>query len=139
MEIDNLFEKIAELKVKFQHFYQHRKKITALDNHSSVVKFYHKSYLSLIKVCMNEGFLGGEESQFLEFLLKKYEVSYLDWAHRTNWLKKQMNIKKKAVKRAPKVSPVQIMMDFEKKHQAQVAIPVALLAFKSMPQISPRV
>lgn len=139
MEIDNLFEKIAELKVKFQHFYQHRKKITALDNHSSVVKFHHKSYLSLIKICMNEGFLGGEESQFLEFLLKKYEVSYLDWSHKTNWLKKQMNIKKRPSKKVMKHKAAQIMMDFEKLQKTPVAIPVAIMAFKSMPKISQRV
>lgn len=39
---------------------------------------------------MQESFLEEKESDFLDHMLKKYELNYLDWAHRTKWLKEQM-------------------------------------------------
>lgn len=133
MENENLFEKIAELKERFGHFFQHRKKISALENYSSVVKFHHKNYLALIKACMNEGFLGEEESMFLEYILKRYEMNYLDWMHRTKWVRDRMGIKKPK----PKVVPEQMLIDFEKAHKS-VAFPVALIAKQNSPQIAAR-
>ena len=85
-----LFDKVAELKEKFATFFQHRKKLKALENYSSAIPFQHRKYLYLIKNCMEDGFLHQEEAQFLDHMLKKYEVNYLDWAHKTKWLKEQI-------------------------------------------------
>lgn len=85
-----LFDKVSELKARFSSFFQHRKKIKALENYSEVGYFQHRNYLTLIKHCMNESFLEEQESLFLDHMLTKYELNYLDWAHRTKWLKGQM-------------------------------------------------
>lgn len=85
-----LFDKVSELKDKFSQFFQHRKKVKALENYSEVGCFQHRNYLTLIKHCMNESFLEEQEVNFLDHMLKKYELNYLDWAHRTKWLKGQM-------------------------------------------------
>lgn len=86
-----LFDKISDLKEKFKNFFQHKKKMQALDNYSSVAPFQHKDYLVLIKRCMADGFLGEKEAEFLCYMLEKYELNYLDWSHKTNWLKGEMN------------------------------------------------
>jgi hypothetical protein len=39
---------------------------------------------------MNDGFLGEKESDFLTYMLEKYEINFLDWFHRTKWLKSEM-------------------------------------------------
>lgn len=85
-----LFDKVSELKDKFSKFFQHRKKLKALENYSEVGCFQHKNYLTLIKHCMTESFLEEKEADFLDHMLNKYELNYLDWAHRTKWLKSQM-------------------------------------------------
>lgn len=86
-----LFDRIEELKEKFCNFFQHRKKLKALENYSTVVPFHHKKYLYLIKNCMDDGFLEQKEAEFLDYMLTKYEVNYLDWSHRTKWLKGEMH------------------------------------------------
>lgn len=133
MENESLFDNLSGLKEKFQHFYQHRKKITALENYSSTVKFHHKSYLALIKECMKEGFLGEEEMMFLEFMLKRYELNYLDWAHRTKWLKDILE------QTRPKSKPkaVQMLIDFEKT-RTPVYIPHELIARAQSNQVAQR-
>ena len=133
MQNENLFEKITELKIKFAHFLQQRKKINALENYSSAVKFYHKNYLKLIKVCMDEGFLGEEEALFLEFIVKRYEINYLDWCHRTKWVKDRLRVKKAK----SKMVPIQMLIDFEKKHQS-VEVPFSLIASQKVHQVSAR-
>lgn len=87
MSSATLFEKVCELKDKFKHFFLHKKKLQALENYSQVVDFHHKDYLLLIKRCMMDGFLGEKEADFLCYMLEKYEVNFLDWSHRTKWLK----------------------------------------------------
>lgn len=85
-----LFDQVPDLKEKFKQFFISRKKMQALDNYSSVAPFQHKDYLYLIKRCMNDGFLGEREADFLCYMLEKYAVNFLDWAHKTNWLKGEM-------------------------------------------------
>ena len=120
-----LFNKLSELKQKFTSFFQHRKKVNALENFSGSVNFHHRKYLNLIKGCINDGFLDEKEEEFLEHMLKKYEINYLEWSHRTKWLKAQM-----AQRRAPIVTrpqPAQMFFNFDKKQQTPVEVPVEVL------------
>lgn len=89
-------DKIADLKDLFSAFFQHRKKITALENFSTTDHFPHRTYLTLIKKCVADGFLTGKESEFLEYMLSRYEIQYLDWCQKTGWVKKQMAQKNEA-------------------------------------------
>jgi len=84
---DNLFDKIGVLKEKFKDFFTHKKKFQALENYSTAVPFQHKDYLFLIKKCMADGFLGEKEAEFLCYMIEKYQVNFLDWSHKTKWLK----------------------------------------------------
>ena len=88
------FDKIGALKDRFKAFFQHKKKVTALENYAGADKFHHRNYLGLVKRCMSDGFLGDKESDFLDHILSVYEINYLDWSHKTKWLKNQM-IKRK--------------------------------------------
>lgn len=85
-----LFERVGELKNKFFNLFQHKKKIRALENYSEVAPFHHKKYLHMIESCIDDGFLEDKETEFLDHMLQKYEVNYLDWAHKTRWLKQTM-------------------------------------------------
>lgn len=134
MKKEFLFDKISDLKEKFQSFFQHRKKITALENFSIDAKFAHKNYLSLVKECMAEGFLGEEESSFLDHILGRYEVNYLDWAHKTKWLKAQIKEKEQ---KAQKPRPIQEFFNFDRQ-QTQVRVPVEVLIAKTA-QVAKRI
>lgn len=129
MRKELLFNKLSDLKEKFKSFFQHRKKVAALENFSVDSSFQHKNYLPLVKACMNEGFLGETESGFLDYMLNRYEINYLDWAHKTKWLKRQMH--EKAMKAMPPIQ-AQVFFDFDKK-RTPVHIPVELLATAKMP------
>lgn len=122
-----LFDKVFELKEKFKKFFTHKKKMQALDNYSSVVPFQHKDYLLLIKKCMNDGFLGEKEADFLTYMLEKYEVNFLDWSHKTRWLKGEMA---RLAAKYQEPQPVQtFMFDFDKLQQPMSAhVPFELLA-----------
>lgn len=85
-----LFDKVLELKDRFKSFFSHKKKLQALENYSNCAPFQHKDYLTLIKRCMADGFLGEKEADFLCYMLEKYELNFLDWSHRTKWLKSEM-------------------------------------------------
>jgi hypothetical protein len=85
-----IFENIEFLKEKFSSLFQMQKKVKALERYSDVGDFYHRDYLGLIKNCMETDFLGDEENRFLDHMLKKYEINYLDWCHKTRWLKNEM-------------------------------------------------
>lgn len=91
MKKENFFNRVSELKDKFVAFFQHRKKVSALENYSLTGRFEHRNYLGLVKECLNDGFLGDEESKFLDHMLGRYEMHYLDWAHRTRWLKTEVS------------------------------------------------
>lgn len=101
-----LFDKLEEFRDKFQHLYVHKKKVLALENLSQAVVFQHNDYLLLIKRCMRDGFLTVEENKFLVYLVGKYfsDRNFLDWTHRTPWLKQEMRRLSRA---NPKRTPVQ--------------------------------
>lgn len=88
----SLLEKINELKEKFKACNVHKKKVKALQNYNFAVPLPNKeaALFSLVKKCMNYGFLDDVESSFLNHMLDKCGIYYLDWAHKTNWLKTQM-------------------------------------------------
>lgn len=123
MKTESLFDKISELKEKFKNFFQHKKKVTALDNFSVDMRFAHTSYVLLIKDCMKQGFLDQEESSFLDHMLGKYEINYLDWAHKTKWLKNEMKFRGEEKQ---KNRPAQQFFNFERAIP-QVNVPVELL------------
>ena len=124
MKKENLFEKISDLQVRFADFFQHRKKAKSLENYSVSTKFSHKNYLSLIQGCLADGFLEDVESKFLDHMLKKYQLNYLDWAHRTKWLKKIM--KEMEPKKARKPAPIQTFFDFAAK-EAGIKVPINMI------------
>src|SRR5580692_4803922 len=92
MVTNYLFDKAREFSCKFKNFFKHKKKLLALQNYSDAVPFHHKDYLILIKRCMADEFLGEQEANFLTHMVDKYFVqySYLDWTHKTKWLKDEM-------------------------------------------------
>ena len=124
----NLFSKVVELKEKFAHFFKHRKKILALENYSQVVSFHHTHYLFLIKRCMKDGFLGSQETDFLNHMVEKYFVDYhfLDWTHKTPWLKQEMkHLRREKVKKQPQQLD---LLDLEKLRKPNVpAVPVEMI------------
>lgn len=122
MNTGYLFEKVSELKEKFKSLFQHKKKIAALENYSLAAPFTHRNQLTLIKNCMNDGFLDDEEARFLEHMLKKYELNYLDWSHKTKWLKNQ--IRSMAAKKSP---DPQFFFDWDRKPTTPIQIPPELL------------
>lgn len=117
--------KLEQFKDKFDIFNKHKKKVKALENVSSCTNFKHQNYLGLIKECLHEGFLEDQEEVFLDHMLKKYEVNYLDWCYKTRWLKNEM----KNLARSYTKTSAQIYMDFEKlmPKQQMPNIPVHLL------------
>lgn len=90
MENTNPFEKTDELQRKFYNLVGHKKKVKALENYSEVGTFKHNDYLLLLRKCISEGFLGEVEADFLTYMIKKYDVNFLDWSHKTKWLKEEI-------------------------------------------------
>jgi len=122
---ENVLENIPQLQAMFDTFLQHRKKIKSLENFSCSHEFVHKNYLGLMKNCIRGGFLDDMESNFLDHMLKKYELNYLDWSHRTPWLKEQI-FKLQVKAQDHKYKNGQIYFDFDKK-QDHSNIPVHIL------------
>lgn len=109
-----LFDKIPDLKEKFKNFFSHKKKMQALDNYSYCAPFQHRDYLLLIKKCMLHGFLGEKEADFLCYMVEKYAINFLDWSHKTNWLKQEMNkLASNFPKPEPKIAQLPLF-DYEK-------------------------
>lgn len=92
MTNETLFDRVVELKERFKNFWNQKKKIKALENYASVAPFHHNKRLLLVKQCMDEGFLDEDDAWYLGKMVDKYfnSENYLDWTHRTRWLKKKM-------------------------------------------------
>lgn len=127
-----IFDETEFLKTKFSGLFQMQKKIKALDRFSTVGNFHHQNYLDLLKKCMQTDFLGDEENRFLDHMLKKYEIHYLDWCHKTKWLHqemkrvKQLNTKKEPVIQQPKQAD---LFDFSI-NRSNFKIPLSILKQK---------
>jgi hypothetical protein len=114
MAMECLFDKVSELTDKFKRFFQQKKKVAAMENFSSVGNVPQKSrnFLMLIKTCLNDGFLDQEDADFLDRMIRKHELNYLDWSHKTKWLKEKMN---SMVQNPPPIPKPQMYFDFDKK------------------------
>ena len=70
-----------------------------------------------MRKCLQSGFLEEKESEFLDHMLNKYQINFLDWEQKTKWVKGQ--IKSNRPKLAAPIA-TQMVFNFDKKHQ-QVA------------------
>lgn len=122
----------TEFKQRFSRFVQHKKKVKALENLSVVANFRHTKYLSLLKDCLEDGFLEDKEEEFLEWMLKKYEINYLEWSHKTKWLKEKMDKIARQNHKVEAPQQVQLCLEFGKSQAAQSGktahVPYHLLA-----------
>lgn len=131
-----LFDQLSQLKSKFRRFWQIRKKVKALENYAIAPNFTHHAYIPLVKDCLEQGFVEEEESVFIDHILNKYGLNYLDWAYKTPWVKRQIeSLSTKRRQNAPK-SP-QLQFDFVKATSIPVHVPTHLLGQKNG-QISKR-
>jgi hypothetical protein len=104
VETQEVCEKAGKFKEKFQDFFGQKKKVRALSNLASSVvpkeaeieMRKDKAMLDIIKKCLKESFLDEEEIRFLAYMMKKRfsQENYLDYTHRTKWLKDKLVDKK---------------------------------------------
>lgn len=128
MPMGMIFDTISDFTEKFKQFFQQRKKVAALSNLAEVGNFEHKNYLRLIKACMQDGFLGKHEADFLDYMLSNYELNYLDWSHKTKWLKRRMREMAEETGRKKEREPIpQMFFDFDKK-PSYPRVPTEVLA-----------
>lgn len=124
-----LLDNISVLKEKFKNFFLHKKKLQALENYSCAVPFQHKDYLLLIKRCMADGFLGEKEADFLCYMIEKYEVNFLDWSHKTKWLKGEIERLAANYRKEQGVPQQMSMFDFSQLRPSMASnVPFELLA-----------
>jgi len=109
-----------DLKDKFKAFFIAKKKLTALTNFSEAVPNSHRSYLTLLKKCANDSCLGEKEADFLTYMIDLYEINYLDWSHKTNWLKAEIKARKAEARQARRAQLEMPMFDFDKKREIKV-------------------
>jgi hypothetical protein len=126
MHRENLFEKTEQLKSLFKDFFQHKKKVAALENYAQMAGTDYKSELQLIKSCLKTRFLSKKGADFLEELIDEHHVNYLDWSHRTKWVKSQI------AEQQLKADPIQqIFFDF----RPDVYTPAQLIARPAQRQL----
>lgn len=65
-------------------------KVKALKNFSFTLGNKEWIALELFLYTMEQNRLGPHERRFLDHLLKKYKINYLDWAFLTPWVKDQI-------------------------------------------------
>lgn len=136
MTSEKIFGKISDLKQKFKNFFQQRKQIAALENYSRVKKFSvaETVVMDTIKFCMKGQFLEEEDNKWIQGKLKRIEINYLDWSHRTRWLKQE--IEKRKVDQPAPVSHQPYSFDRE---FPQLQIPIELLIENQKARISKRI
>lgn len=135
MKGEQIFEKISELKEKFREFFQQRKQMSALENYSQIQRFTdtEEEVFSTIKYCMKGAFLEDEDADWISRKLNRLQINYLDWAHRTKWLKEQI-----AAAQIQKPKILQTFFEFAPK-QSNVFVPMELLASKTPKRYSARI
>lgn len=137
MKGEQIFEKMSELKEKFRDFFQQRKQMTALENHSCVQHFNsaEQEVFEVIKYCMKGSFLQDEDAEWISRKLNRLQINYLDWAHKTKWLKEQIETGKE--KRKPVTA--QSVFDFIAAQKLPVQVPTELLTSQNNSRMSARV
>lgn len=121
MDVEEIFANIKSLQTKFSNLFKQRKQLRALENYSAVKAFSraeHKVF-SAITYCLKGEFIQPEDADWISTKLEKLEINYLDWTHKTKWLKEQMALK------AP--VPSQVYFDFCKEPPIPFAVPTHLL------------
>lgn len=128
-------EKIIQLKDKFNDFFKQKKKLKALENYSEAVPGRLENYLKLLRKCMNEGFPDEIEAAFLDHQLRKCEIKFEDWSHKTKWLKAQIKEKQKENKAYPMI-PEQLSFLNKAEHYE---VPLELLSSESQSSFRRRI
>lgn len=105
--------KYEDFKNSFNKFFLHKKKVRALENYGSVKEFEGRKYIPILKELLQDGFLDEKEEEFLEYQICKAEIDALSWAHKTPWIKREMDRLAKAGD-AFKRPVTQLYIDFDK-------------------------
>lgn len=87
-----IIDSIKNISTKFAHHNVCRKKISALENLSCVRELENMPFFTLIKKCASHSFLDEKEADFLDHMIDKHFLNthFLDWSHKTPWLKREM-------------------------------------------------
>jgi hypothetical protein len=107
-----LQSKYEQFKAQFNIYFQHTKKVKALENYAEVAHYSGAKYIRILKELIKDGFLEPEEETFLNYQLKKTEINYLFWSHKTKLLKKEM--RRIAKSKVSLLAPKQLYFDIDK-------------------------
>lgn len=125
----------SKLKEKFLEDLQDKKKIQALLHLSQARNYRQQNLVKLVAQDYKTGFLEPQEQVFLDYVLEKHQIDYLNWCHKTRGTKREMaemkaKFEKKLVKRQAKkqiATPVQskivqlpLFPDLEKKNFPEI-------------------
>lgn len=125
--MENNFTNLAlSIADRYKGFRIQRKKHKALTNYSSCAPFGYADYLKILGKILKDSLPTGEEMAFLDYLLTKAGIVYLDWAHKTRWLKKEMS----RVRRKHNITvskQLGLFVDYDKKAKVSTAMPTHLL------------
>lgn len=137
MKMPDIFNKLGEFKEKFKSFFQQKKQVMALENYDYVkaMNVEEKQILTTIKFCMKGSFPKEEDQTWIDSKLNRLQINYLDYAHRTKWVKSQFT-RNQELKKPQKISPLQTTFDFSR---AGLSIPIELLAQKQAAEFKARV
>jgi hypothetical protein len=123
-------ERAESLQGRLYEFVVQRKKLAALKNYQKCAPFVYGQFLKMIEKVMRDTLTGPEESRFLDHMLQKYELVYLDWAYVTKWLKGQMRTMRKK-HGITKAEQMRLFVDYSKKMKVPIEVPTHLVARKS--------
>lgn len=122
--------KFEEFKEKFSTFFFQKKKVKALENFIGVAPISREMFNSIlchlthVRSIMQYDFIDEIEDQYLNARLDQMQIDACDWAHRTNWLKGQME----SMRAAKEIRmDEQIFMNFDKKKALPFAVPSNLI------------
>jgi hypothetical protein len=89
--------KFDEFKDKFSSFFVHKKKAKAIERFIDVAPIDRRlansmyNYLDHLNILLETEFLDDIEEQYLAARLGQLEFDALTWAHKTKWVKAEMN------------------------------------------------
>lgn len=130
MNQEHILESSDVLKEKFKQLFLQQKKIKALENYGTVVdydrlsecKLFNKQ-IELLKICLSKGFLDDIEAHFIDHMIKKVDLEYLYWSHKTKQLKRTM----RHMKREQKMASEQLCINFDKAKKQSINVPTFLI------------
>ena len=92
MSINKYFNFVDTFKNKLSSLNEQLKKLKALKNYGEATDFKHRNYVLLLETCTQDHFLTTVEENFLNYMVQKYHLDYLEWCHKTPWLKNHMRL-----------------------------------------------